>query len=207
MLSPMATKRVKSAEPRAANVGTATVKASSGTAAMRAKLLLRILVLLWLQLEPVTEVHADEVCVGLVRPVDVRARPVRAALLEVEDELGEVDGERSLVIADAEGCAFAVGVRQQRAHRLDRLRVLVVQHAEAHVPGRIDGVVRAEAVRVRVLPVLGAGDEDARGVAGDVELLEAAPRGVRDVELEVPVRNGRGGDAERDRKSTRLNSS
>src|SRR5262245_66686119 len=115
----MATKREKSAVPRAANVGTATARARIAAAAMRAKLLLRISDSpLGFSLETVSEVQADQVCVGAVNAVDaVRIRGARAAALEVQHELGGVDGPRSLVIADAEGDALAVGVRQHRAHR------------------------------------------------------------------------------------------
>src|SRR5438094_750521 len=63
---------VKSALPRAANVGTAKTSASSATAAMRAKLLMRVIwVLLWPCLEPVSQVQADQICIRLVRPVEV----------------------------------------------------------------------------------------------------------------------------------------
>src|SRR5262245_52263880 len=199
MLSPRATNEVKSALPRAANDGEAIAAASSATAAMRAKVLMRFIgVLLWPCLEPVSQVQADQVCVGVIRPVHIGAAALRAALLEVKDELGGVDGPVAPAVADAEGDPFAVGVREQRADCLDRLRVLVVHRAEADIPLRVDHVVRAEAVGHRVIPVLRAIDQrGAGGVAGHGQTLEAAPGGVGHVEFDVPVRNGRAGHADR----------
>src|SRR5437016_2164241 len=139
----MATKMLKLALPRAANDGTAMARANSATAAMRASLLMPFIGFSFGCLEPVTEVQADQVSVGVVRPVDVRAAALRAALLEVEGEFRGVDDPRPLAIADSESHADAVGVGEQRADRLHRLRVLVVQRAEANIPLRIDHVIRA----------------------------------------------------------------
>src|SRR6476619_1989767 len=150
----MATTVLKLAEPTAAKPGAAMTTIASATVAMRAKLLMRVI---WDSpmgsgLEPVAEVQADEVCVSAVRPVEVRfwraEAAVRAAFLEVKRKLRGVEDPRAVVPADAERRAFAVGVRQQRADVLDRLRRAVVEQTEADVPGRIDGAVRTEAVGV-----------------------------------------------------------
>src|SRR3954469_11395313 len=160
----MATTVLKLAEPTAAKPGAAMTAIASATVAMRAKLLMRVI---WdsplgSDLEPVAEVQADEVCVGAVRPVEVRfgrAEPaVGAAFLEVQRKLGRVEHPRPMVPADAERRAFAVGVRKQRADVLERLRRAVVEQAEADVPCRVDGAVRTEAVRVAVIPVLMTSD-------------------------------------------------
>src|SRR5207302_45607 len=68
---------------------------------------------------------------------------------------------------------------------------------EADVPVRGGLFVRADAIGVRVVPVLRPREvQRGRGAEGDVERLEAAPRRMRDVELEVPVvPDRRGGDA------------
>src|ERR1043166_1344945 len=104
----MATTVLKLAEPTAAKLGAAMTAIAIATAAMRAKLLMRVI---WdsplgSDLEPVAEVQADEVCVGVVRPVEVRLRraepAVGAARLEVKDELRGVKDPRSVVPADAE---------------------------------------------------------------------------------------------------------
>src|SRR4051794_31442807 len=156
----MATTVLKLAEPTAAKPGAAMTAIASATVAMRAKLLMRVI---WdsplgSDLEPVAEVQADEVCVGAVRPVEVRfggAEPaVGAAFLEVQCKLRRIEHPVAVMPADAERRAFAIGVRQQRADVLDRLRRTVVEQAETDVPRRIDGAVRAEAVRVAVVPVL-----------------------------------------------------
>ena len=60
--------------------------------------------------------------------------PVRAALLEVQHELGGVEDPRTVMPADAEGDAVAVGVGQQRADVLGRLRVLVVEQRRSGRP-------------------------------------------------------------------------
>src|SRR5947209_3527674 len=135
----MATTVLKLADPVAAKPGIAMTAIASATAAMRAKLLMRVI---WDSplgsvLEPVTEVQADEVCVGAVRPVEVRLRraeaAVSAARLEVKCELGRVEHPRPMVPTDAERRAFTVGVRQQRADVLDRLRRAVVEQSETDV--------------------------------------------------------------------------
>src|SRR5690242_4294388 len=103
----MATKRVKSAVPRAAKVGSATRSVSSSTAAMRAKLRLRVMI--GSPLEPVAEVQADQVGVGLIRPVEVvRAASLRAAGLEMQREFRGVHHPRPAMEPHAEGDADAV---------------------------------------------------------------------------------------------------
>src|SRR4051812_13157932 len=203
----MATTVLKLAEPTAAKPGAAMTAIAIATAAMTAKLLMRVI---WdsplgSDLEPVAEVQADEVCVGAVRPVEVvvcRAVPHRAARLEVKGELRGVDDPVTMMPADSERGAFAVGVGEQRADVFGRLRRAVVDQAEADVPGRIDGAVRAEAVRIAVVPVLYARKAGCRrGQEVDFQLLEAAPGRMDDVELEIPVRDGRRGNTEvRDRR-------
>src|SRR5437660_1733287 len=148
----MATTVLKLAEPTAAKPGTAMTAIANATVAMRAKLLMRVI---WDSplgsgLEPVAEVQDDEVCVRAVRPVEVCvgcAEPaVGAAFLEMKRKLRGVEDPRAVVPADAKRCPFTVGVRQQRADVLDRLRRAVVEQTETDVPGRIDGAVRTEAV-------------------------------------------------------------
>src|SRR3954452_23270462 len=167
----MATTVLKLAEPTAAKPGAAMTAIASATVAMRAKLLMRVI---WDSplgsgLEPVAEVQADEVCVRAVRPVEVRfgraQAAVGAAFLEVQCELRGVEDPRAMVPADAERRAFAVGVGQQRTDVFERLRRAIVEQAEADVPVRIDGAVRAETVGVAVVPVLIA--REAGGRRGD----------------------------------------
>src|SRR5437868_15124171 len=103
---------------------------------MRAKLLIRVMWVLLchsVALEAIAEVEADQIRVRLVGAVEVvvLGDAVRAAGLEVKRELGEVDDPRAAVVANAEGGAFAIGVGKERTDTLERLRVLVIQHAEA----------------------------------------------------------------------------
>src|ERR1700682_2407131 len=98
----MATKRVKSALPRAAaKRGPATAATIEITAPKRAKLPMRVIgspLFVRPSLEAIAEVEADQVRVRLVSAVEVvalRGQAVRAAGLEVQRELGEVDDERS----------------------------------------------------------------------------------------------------------------
>src|SRR5581483_8541803 len=142
----------KSAVPCAANIGTAASVTNSSAAAMRAKLLLRVI---RFSLELVADVEPDQVAVGLVRAVEVvTADAVRAACLEVQRHLGEIDDERTVVVADSEARCGAVGIRKERADAGGRLRVLIEDETEADIPVRGHTAVRAEAVGVRVLPVL-----------------------------------------------------
>jgi len=54
-------------------------------------------------LEPVSEVDGDQICVGLIRPVEkVRALTFGAALLEVQSEFGCVHEPVAAAIPDAE---------------------------------------------------------------------------------------------------------
>src|SRR5947209_9369486 len=135
----MATTVLKLAEPTAAKPGAAMTAIASATVAMRAKLLMRVI---WdsplgSDLEPVAEVQADEVCVRVVRPVEVRVRraeaAVGAAFLEVKCKLRRIEHPRAVVPADAERRAFAIRVGQQRADVLDRLRRAVVRSEERRV--------------------------------------------------------------------------
>src|SRR6266849_2807047 len=115
----MATKREKSALPRAAaNPGNATAAVSTTAAAFRKKLFFMSGLL-----EFVSEVDTDQICVGLVRAVEVvSADSLRAALLEVKDELGRVDDPRTVVIAHAERESLAIRIGQQRPDIPGRLR-------------------------------------------------------------------------------------
>src|SRR5438067_638829 len=155
----MATTVLKLAEPVAAKPGAAMTAIASATVAMRAKLLMRVI---WDSplgsvLEPVTEVQADQVCVSVIRPVEIDfllAQTLGAAFLEVERELGGVEYPRAAMPADAERRAFAIRVGKERTDVFSRLRRPVVQQAETDVPGLVDGAVRAETVGVAVIPVL-----------------------------------------------------
>src|SRR4051794_6488815 len=149
----------KWAVPCAAKTGTAATKANSSAAVMRAKLLLRV-IRFSLGLELPTEVESDQIRVGLVRPVeivtaDADAIDNRAAPLEVQHHLREVDGERTVVPAQAEAERFAVRIGEERTDAFGRLRVLVVDHAHAQVPVLGDFAVRAEAVREGVFQFCG----------------------------------------------------
>src|SRR5438270_13836044 len=115
----IATTVLKLAEPTAAKPGTAMTAIASATVAMREKLLMRVIGILLLGsgLEPVAEVQADEICVSVVRAVEVCLRCAEtggAACLEVKCKLRGVEHPRTVVPSDAERRAFAVGVRQQR---------------------------------------------------------------------------------------------
>src|SRR5581483_5136781 len=186
----MATKRVKSAVPRAANSGVAARTATS----RRVRLRMRMVV----SLEAVPEVDGDQVRVGFVSPVEVVAAPeLCAARLEVQHELGGVNEERTAPVADAERSADAVGVGQQRSNDLGRLRITIVDRAEPDVPVRTEVAVGPEAVGEGALPVLLAREAEL-GCGGEVdgERFEAAPVVVDEIELDVPVLDGAGGDAE-----------
>src|SRR5688500_10006299 len=104
------------------------------TATTTAVAMLRYLFMGWVSLETVAEIHAPEKRVGLVQAFEpFRVLAIGIAVLEVQHQEGRVDDERTGVPAGADRRADAVGVRQQRADRLDRLRVLVVHGAEADV--------------------------------------------------------------------------
>src|SRR5258708_23484127 len=114
---------LKSAVPRAAKPGKANSITTAKAAANRAKLLFLIVAFPMAfpmrfssDLDLVPKVDADQVRVGLVRAVEeVGALTVGRALLEVQHEIGEVDDERAVVIADAERHAGAVGVGKERS--------------------------------------------------------------------------------------------
>src|ERR1044072_1276467 len=178
----------KSAVPCAAKTGTAATKAYSSAAVMRAKLLLRVIRFSF-RLELPAEVESDQIRVGLVRPVEVvTADALRAAPFEVQHHLGEIDAERTFVPAHSEAERFAVGIGEERSDAFGRLRVLVINRTHPHVPVLGDFAVRAAAVGEGVLPVLRTAEaERRRRLEVDVERLEAAPGGVRDVCLDVPL--------------------
>src|SRR5579859_4877723 len=149
-------------------------------------------------LEPVPQVEADQICIRRVRPVEVfETLPLRVAMLEVQRKIGYVEDPRSGVQTDTERNAFAIGIGKQRTDDVRRLRVLVIERAEANVPVLRDVVIGAEAIGVRVLPVLRP-REAGGGRRHEIhaEIFEATPIRVDDVEFDVPLWNRGCGDAE-----------